>query len=84
MTLYLPIADRRTQALEFIAAYTAEHGYPPSRRDIAEHFGYASSQGGQFIIDDLVREGLITVTPKVPRSIRVITGANMVAPEVTG
>ncbi len=62
---------------DYIKAYQDEHGYPPSRRDIAAHIGGVASSAQQ-AVNRLVDEGLITVTPGIPRGIRV-TGAAMKA-----
>ena len=33
------ITERQQQVLNFISDYTAENGYPPTVREISEHFG---------------------------------------------
>ncbi len=67
-------ADRAAEGVEFIRQYTADHGYPPSRRELSAHFGLHSPQGGHLLIDELVRQGLVEVDPKVPRAIRLTVG----------
>lgn len=74
-------AARREQILRFIQQYTDENGWPPSRREMAEHTGVTLTTV-QFHIDKMVREGLLTRAPGVGRALR-INGAAMKHGEVT-
>jgi repressor LexA len=74
--------DRRSKAMIFIREFTATNGYPPTRREIGAHLGMKSPSTAQALIDDMIREGLIQVTPRVPRSV-VISGTVMKQGEVT-
>lgn len=76
-------ADRRRldAAMTYITTYHREHGYPPSVRELADHLGVATHTA-HTALRKLVEDGLITVTPGIPRSI-VVTGAVMKEPEVT-
>lgn len=65
--------------LNFIRNYQEEHGYPPSRRDIAAHIKAVPSTA-QAALKRLAEEGLITITPGIPRGIRL---AAMKQPEET-
>lgn len=63
------------ELLAFIRSYTVEHRYPPSRREIADHFGvYPNAVNDR--LRRLIDEGLIQVTPGISRSVNV-TGAGM-------
>lgn len=59
------------ETLQFIADYTDEFGYPPSRRDIIDAAGRTATSSGQKRVTRLIERGLITVTPGVPRGIRI-------------
>lgn len=68
---------RKAMAMTYIEQYTAKHSYPPSRRDL--QYGMAegvSLDTVQRLVNEMVDEGLIQVTPGVARSI-VITGSVM-------
>lgn len=69
-----PLTPRQTEALVFIAAYTTEHGYPPTTRELSDAMGIASNNGAAEHLDRLMRKGLIKRTPMVARSI-VLTDA---------
>ena len=66
-----------TEILNFIVRYGREHGYPPTRREIAAEFGVVPSTAQRFL-ERLDEEGLATNVPAIPRSIR-ITDAGMKA-----
>jgi len=73
------MSARTEEALAFIERCVVERGFPPSRRELGEHFGYASpANAGHHLVAELVNEGLIEIAPGIPRGIR-ITRANMVA-----
>lgn len=65
------------EVLRFIRAHIDEHGYPPSRREVAEHGGFTPSTA-QRIIEQLRDRGLIRVGDKIPRSTS-ITESGMTA-----
>lgn len=69
MTQRLLASDR--ELVNYIISYTERVGFPPSRRQIAEHMGYASQTSVQERLERLVKEGVIERTPGVPRGIRV-------------
>ncbi|HQV57141.1 MAG TPA: hypothetical protein PKV27_03945 [Ilumatobacteraceae bacterium] len=79
-------AERRDQArtndaleaLRFIRSCVGERGYPPSRRELAEHLGMRSPDGAQKVVNRLVEDGLIRIgANKSPRAI-TITESGMV------
>lgn len=64
-----------TGAYEYIQAWTKQTGYPPSRREIAEHLGISTSTV-QLLLKTLEEQGLIKVSPLVSRGV-VITESVM-------
>jgi DNA-binding Lrp family transcriptional regulator len=56
--------------VNYIIGYTERYGFPPSRRQIADHIGAAPSVT-QRRLERLVREGVIERVPGIPRGIRV-------------
>lgn len=58
--------------LREIVAYIAEHGYAPSRREIAERCGFASTRSADVYVVQLVRAGAVRVDYAVPRGLVVL------------
>lgn len=67
--------DRQDEVLAFIQGYTTRTHYPPTRREIAKVLGMSPSTV-QIILQNMIEEGLLEVTPGVARGV-VITGSNM-------
>lgn len=55
--------------LDFIRRYHADHGFPPSVREIGEAVGLSSTSTVHFHLTNLQRQGKITHHPKWPRTI---------------
>lgn len=60
---------------EFIVAFTEQHGYGPSVRDIATGVGVKSTNTANYWKVKLRKEGLIDYQPGISRSI-VVTNAS--------
>jgi len=67
--------ERQRRILEVIKAFTVEHGYPPSVREIGERVGLSSSSTVQSHLKTLERRGLISRDPTKPRALRSEGGA---------
>jgi repressor LexA len=65
-----PATERQRRILEIIRAFTAEHGYPPSVREIGERVGLSSSSTIHAHLKALERRGLIARDPTKPRALR--------------
>jgi repressor LexA len=65
-----PATERQRRILEIIRAFTAEHGYPPSVREIGERVGLSSSSTIHAHLKALERRGLISRDPTKPRALR--------------
>jgi repressor LexA len=65
-----PATERQRRILEVIRAFTAEHGYPPSVREIGERVGLSSSSTIHAHLKALERHGLISRDPTKPRAMR--------------
>ncbi|MCR4578761.1 MAG: transcriptional repressor LexA [Treponema sp.] len=75
------ITDRQQQVLDYIAAYTEENSYPPTVRDISDHFGI-SLRAIQDHIAALQKKGYLSQREKKARSLRVLVGAKEKEPEL--
>ena len=65
-----PATERQQRILDVIRAFTAEHGYPPSVREIGERVGLSSSSTIHAHLKALERRGLISRDPTKPRALR--------------
>ncbi|HET6275246.1 MAG TPA: transcriptional repressor LexA [Candidatus Cybelea sp.] len=65
-----PATERQRRILEVIRAFTTEHGYPPSVREIGELVGLSSSSTIHAHLKALERRGLISRDPTKPRALR--------------
>ena len=69
------ITARQQQVLDFIKGFTKENSYPPTVREISEHFGI-SLRAVQDHIIALQKKGQLSQSQKRSRSIRVISDPN--------
>lgn len=67
-----PITERQREVLEFIRKEVAAHGYPPSIREIGQHFGIRSTNGVRGILQALERKGEIRRSPLLSRGIELV------------
>jgi repressor LexA len=58
--------------LEFIKAHLIEKAFPPTVREIACHFGFASPLSAQLHINALIKKGFLKKTPFKQRSLEII------------
>jgi repressor LexA len=65
--------ERQSRILEVIRDFTAEHGYPPSVREIGERVGLSSSSTVQSHLKTLEKRGLIHRDPTKPRALTAST-----------
>ena len=65
------ITDRQQEGLSFISNFTKDNFFPPTVREISEHFNI-SIRAVQDHIAALQKKGFITIKPKSSRSIRVM------------
>ena len=75
------ITDRQKEVLNFISEYTEANAYPPTVRDIGEHFGI-SLRAVQDHIAALQKKGYLAQSQKRARSIRVLSDCRDRAPEL--
>ncbi len=65
-----PATERQQRILETIQVFTAQHGYPPSVREIGELVGLSSSSTIHAHLKALEKRGLISRDPTKPRAMR--------------
>ena len=64
--------DRQMQVLAFIRAFRDENDMPPTRAEIARHFGWASANAAEEVLQRLQDHGLIQLRGGIARGIRVM------------
>lgn len=84
------LTDRQREVLDFIVEVLRESGYPPTVREIANHFGMASAYGVQRHLEALQKKGFLrreagaramTLAPAVLQALEHTSGALPVTPE---
>lgn len=65
-----PLTDRQQSVLEVLRRHVAEHGYPPTVREIGEVLGMASSSTVHSHLAALERAGVIERDPTKPRALK--------------
>ena len=69
MTAHL--TARQAQILELIKRHINETGFPPTRVDIAEEFGFRSANAAEEHLKALAKKGMIEIIPGTSRGIRL-------------
>ena len=64
------LTDRQHAVLDVLRSHTAEHGYPPTVREIGEVLGMASSSTVHSHLAALERAGIIERDPTKPRALK--------------
>ena len=65
------LTKRQIEILELIKSYIEETGFPPTRAEIAQTFGFRSPNAAEEHLKALARKGAIEITPGASRGIRV-------------
>jgi repressor LexA len=80
-----PLTPRQAEILEIIRDYVAETGRPPSRPELAQRLGIASTNAVFKHLDALAKKGAIELVPNAARGIRVMeTGLPLVGRVAAG
>ena len=68
----LSLTRRQQEIFDFVRRYAAEHGYPPTVRDIGKAIGLTSSSTVHAHLANLEKVGLLRRDPSKPRAIEVL------------
>jgi repressor LexA len=63
------LSGKQEQVLEFLINFNTEHGFPPTIRELCQHFGFKSLNTAHFHLRSLERKGYIQVHPGKGRGI---------------
>ena len=74
------LSDRQQAILEFVEEYTADHGYPPSIREIGQAVGISSTSVVDYNLRALERGGKIFRDREVSRGLRTVSSAMAARP----
>ena len=66
-----PPTAKQLAVFEFIKKHIMGEGYPPTVREVAGHFGFASPLSAQLHINALVKKGFIRKSPFKQRTIEI-------------
>ena len=67
----LKLTPRQAEILAFIKRCLEDHGYPPTRAEIALELGFKSPNAAEEHLKALARKGAIEMTPGASRGIRI-------------
>jgi repressor LexA len=63
------LSDKQEQVLKFLIDFNAEHGFPPTIRELCHYFGFKSLNTAHFHLRSLEKKGQIQVHPGKGRGI---------------
>lgn len=66
------LTERQEKILGYVQSFQEERGYPPSIREIGEHFGIRSTNGVSDHLRALERKGVLQRSGHLSRSLRVV------------
>jgi repressor LexA len=69
------LTPRQQQILQMLRSFAAEHGYPPTRTEIASALGFRSVNAAVDHLKALARKGAIELLPGASRGIRLLKGS---------
>lgn len=65
------LTARQQEILAYVEAYQRHHGYPPTRAEIARHFGFRSANAAEQHLRALARKGALELMPGASRGLRL-------------
>src|SRR3954464_8659321 len=75
-----PLTERQEKILSFIKKSIQDQGYPPTIREIGEHFGIRSTNGVDAYLKALERKGYLLRGELKSRALSLIEGGRSSAP----
>lgn len=70
------LTPRQAAVLDAVRVLTAEHGYPPTVREVADAVGLASASSAHAHMRTLEQHGLLASRPGCPRARHVVGHQN--------
>ncbi len=78
------LTNRQAQVLEFISDHLARHGYPPTVREVAAHFGFRSPRAAHDHVKALQKKGYLRSVPGRSRTLELLKDPNRGIPVLGG
>ncbi len=72
-----PLTARQREILDLIRSHQLETGMPPTRAEIADHFGFRSTYAAEKHLQALERKGVIELLSGTSRGIRLLETEDM-------
>jgi repressor LexA len=66
------LTTRQSEILELLRTHLSETGFPPTRAEIAAHFGFSSPNAAEEHLRALERKGAIEMLPGASRGLRIL------------
>jgi repressor LexA len=66
------LTPRQAEILELLRTHLRETGFPPTRAEIAAHFGFSSPNAAEEHLRALERKGVIEILPGASRGLRLL------------
>jgi len=71
------LTARQAEILDLIRSHLEQNGFPPTRAEIAEHFGFRSPNAAEEHLRTLERKGAIEILPGASRGLRILAAGGM-------
>lgn len=68
----MELTARQNEVLKFIRSYISKHGFPPTRQEICDSFGWAYASAAESHLRAIERKGFITIAPGLWRGIAIV------------
>ena len=65
----MELTATQAKVLKFVASYIKDNGYPPTRREVSDHFKWAYPSSAEDHLRAIERKGYLTITPNISRGI---------------
>ena len=66
------LTKRQSEILNFLKVWIEDHGYPPTRAEIAKELGFKSPNAAEDHLKALARKGAIEMIPGASRGLKII------------
>jgi hypothetical protein len=66
-----PLPPGQARVLSFVRQFINEHGWPPTRKEIADALGFKSPNAAQEHLQRLAERGIVTLVEGAARGIRI-------------
>ena len=65
----MDLTPKQAQVLAFLKRFIAERGFPPTRAEIAQEFGFRSANAAEEHLQALARENAVRLTRGISRGV---------------